>query len=66
MQNQVVEILKREFGKEPRVEGKVAKLNVEELDTLQIYALRSISIREGVDLLLKRSGTGIIIIVTAK
>lgn len=63
----VLRIMKATFGKEPVVSGNTAKVNVKEISTGQIYELYRMSLPTLTDdVKLKRSGTGITVIITLK
>lgn len=57
------------FGKKVKVEGKTAKIHVNEIDSVGIYQLNAFNFErfnQVKEVKLKRSGTGITILVTVK
>ena len=67
---EVKTILEITFGKKVREEGKTLKVNVEELDGVSIYQLNGFNLERFSDVVedvkVKRSGTGLVVIVTLK
>lgn len=70
MQDKVIEYLELCFKKKARVDGKNIKINVETLDGTGIYFLNGFNMEryqdDVDDVLIKRSGTGLVIIVKTK
>jgi hypothetical protein len=68
MQN-VKNTLEIAFGKTVKVEGRVAKVHLEELDAVGIYQLNAFNLErfsQVESVKVKRSGTGLTVLVTVK
>lgn len=70
MQDKVTNYLETAFGKKVRYEGNTIKINIDELDGVGVYHLNAFNMERYKDKVesvkIKRSGTGLVVIVEMK